>query len=206
MWIITVLCAISTYRRPLATSARRSENGLLPHCLLIGLAYDDVTTGAQYRVRLLSVGDWRLLRSTRLRALADAPMAFTPQQEDETTWRDIDWSHALVTARWLIAVEHHEVIGLVRSTHHAAEAPTSRHVEAAWVDSRHRRRGVLRSLVKKLIDVERRAGVRDLLLWVFEHNEGAQQAYARIGFVATGEPQRLNGTGPYEQLMRLAIV
>ena len=77
-------------------------------------------------------------------------------------------------------------------------------IESIWVAPTHRRLGVFRTLLNALVDRERTNGVCDLALWVLEHNHDAQRAYTRLGFVPTGERQRMSG-GRYELRLRLKI-
>jgi RimJ/RimL family protein N-acetyltransferase len=55
-----------------------------------------------------------------------------------------------------------------------------------------------------LADQQRGNGGRRLALWVLEKNCAARRAYARLGFVPTGERQRLPD-GRYELRLRISL-
>ncbi len=65
--------------------------------------------------------------------------------------------------------------------------------------------GCFAHLLHALTSVERRMGVRHLLLWVLEDNRDAQRAYQALGFEPTGERQFLSTVGRFEQRLRSAI-
>ena len=108
------------------------------------------------------------------------------------------------SASWVVASEADVVIGLVRSAGEA-ERPLVRNLESVWVAPSHRRRGVLRALLYALVEMERRLGVTDLLLWVLENNHDARRAYEALGFESTEERQFLSAAGQFEQRLRLGI-
>jgi len=153
---------------------------------------------------LLAPADWRVLRGARLQALLDSPHAFTSSYADESKWEESDWRGTFAAATWIVASETECVVGLVRSIGEP-QLVSARHVESIWVAPTHRRHGVFRHLLHALASVERRMGVRDLLLWVLEDNCDAQRAYQALGFEPTGERQFLSTVGRFEQQLRLAI-
>jgi ribosomal protein S18 acetylase RimI-like enzyme len=69
----------------------------------------------------------------------------------------------------------------------------------------HRRRGVLRDLLRDLAEINQRMGVTDLMLWVLEDNYNAQRAYEALGFEPTGERQFLPAFGRFERRLRLDL-
>jgi ribosomal protein S18 acetylase RimI-like enzyme len=105
---------------------------------------------------------------------------------------------------WIVARERQNVIGLAKSVSEPGR-PASRQVESAWVAPTHRRRGVLRAVLHKLIQINRRMGVTELMLWVLEDNHAAQHAYEALGFEPTGERQFLPAFGRFERRLRLGI-
>jgi RimJ/RimL family protein N-acetyltransferase len=143
-------------------------------------------TRAVLDVRLLVPGDWHVLRTVRLRALAESPHAFTSYHHRELRWSEHRWRRRFDEAHWLVAVERGEVIGLAGLVDCHPEDP---HVESIWVAPAHRNRGVFRSLLDGVIEIARSAGIRELCLWVLEDNLCAQRVYERLGFVWTGEKQ-----------------
>jgi ribosomal protein S18 acetylase RimI-like enzyme len=153
---------------------------------------------------LLAPLDWRVLRAARLRALLDSPHAFTSNYAYESRWEEADWRGTFAAATWIVARETESIVGLVRSVGEP-QLPSARHVESIWVAPTHRRRGVLRHLLNALAGIERRLGVRDLLLWVLEDNHEARRAYEALGFESTGERQYLPAVGRFEHRLRLCL-
>jgi hypothetical protein len=106
-------------------------------------------------------------------------------------------------ATWIIARDAQDIVGLARSVCEPELA--TRHLESIWVAPTHRRRGVFRELLHALVDIERRMGGIDLMLWVLEDNHEARRAYEALGFEWTGESQPLPALGKSEHRMRLRI-
>jgi ribosomal protein S18 acetylase RimI-like enzyme len=155
-------------------------------------------------LELLTPLDWRVVREARLAALLESPQAFTSSYAHESGWEQQEWRQAFNFARWMVAREGEEVIGLAKSVGEA-DVPSARHVESIWVAPTHRRRGVFRDLLHSIVEIERSSGVTDLLLWVLEDNQDAQRAYEALGFEQTGERQYLPKFGRFERRLRLQI-
>jgi ribosomal protein S18 acetylase RimI-like enzyme len=118
-----------------------------------------------HNLKRLAPADWPLLRDARLEALRDSPYAFTSTYADESKWTESEWRRFLETATWVVASEAEKVIGLARSV---CDLETlTRHIESVWVAPGHRRRGVCRTLLHALAEMDRQT---DLLLWVLEDN------------------------------------
>jgi len=151
-------------------------------------------------IRQLAPAEWSVLRETRLRALCDAPHAFAAPSYSELDLSDHQWRQRCHAATWVVARERGEIIGIAGLVE--GEPPhKERHVEGIWVAPTHRQRGVCRSLIDRLAADEG----RDLMLWVLDGNIVAEHAYARIGFVWTGERQLIDPErGRYEKRMRLS--
>jgi GNAT superfamily N-acetyltransferase len=94
-------------------------------------------------VRPARAADWQTLRELRLRALADAPDAFSSTLEEEASlpeqvWRQ--WAHGGPASVNFIAWEGGAAIGMV-AIFAVANTPGRMHLVAMWVDPHHRRRG-----------------------------------------------------------------
>ena len=155
-------------------------------------------------LQLLTSSDWRLLKVARLQALCDSPHAFISHYDDESGLSDLEWQRLLESATWIVAEEAEKVVGLAASVGEPA-LPWERHIESTWVSPTHRRRGVFRAMLSALVELERRKGVTDLLLWVLHDNHGAERAYELLGFEPTGELQYLPELDRYERRLRLRI-
>jgi hypothetical protein len=95
------------------------------------------------KVRPARAVDWQMLRELRLRALADAPDAFSSTLEEaaglpEEVWRQ--WAQGGPGSVDFIAFERGIGIGMV-GVFAVADAPGRMHLVAMWVDPYHRRRG-----------------------------------------------------------------
>jgi RimJ/RimL family protein N-acetyltransferase len=64
---------------------------------------------------------------------------------------------------------------------------------------------VLRALLHTLVQINRRIGVTELVLWVLEDNHDAQHAYQALGFEPTGERQFLPVFGQFERRLRIEV-
>jgi ribosomal protein S18 acetylase RimI-like enzyme len=151
-------------------------------------------------IKLLAPEEWHVLRTTRLRALRDSPHAFASSLEAEVGWGEAQWRRLITAATWVVAIEAGAVIGIAS----VVDRYDGRHVESIWVAPAHRQRGVFRALLRALVDRERANGAHDLVLWVVEDNDDALRTYRRLGFVPTGERQRLSGDR-HELRLRLRI-
>lgn len=161
-------------------------------------------TEVEWDVQELSAGDWELVRSARLEALGESPEAFVAHRDHEEWWGEWEWRRTFEGAKWL-AVRASETIGILRSVHDPT-APNARHIESIWVAPTHRKRGVFRDMLHRLIELERENGARDLMLWVLEDNHDAQDAYKRLGFVLTGQRQALlSEADRFERRLRLRL-
>jgi GNAT superfamily N-acetyltransferase len=161
-------------------------------------------TNAVLDIRLLGPADWRVLRDTRLRALIDSPGAFTSHYHRERRWSEHQWRQRSRAATWLVAVERGNVIGLAGLVSDHPEEPE--HVESMWVAPTHRNRGVFRSLLNRMIEIARRAGLTHLWVWVLEDNLLAQRVYAHLGFTWTGERKPIDRHDcRFERRLRLAL-
>lgn len=152
-------------------------------------------------VREPDAREWPLIRGMRLVALADSPRAFVPNG-DEPTWTASDWVATFAAGPWVVAEIDGQPVGLAHLTRTEAEPP---HIEAVWTHPPHRRRGIARALVTRLIELAVLDGDRELLVWVIEPNEVARQAYESLGFSPTGERQVVAGMGVLEERLRLPV-
>jgi ribosomal protein S18 acetylase RimI-like enzyme len=152
----------------------------------------------------LTPADWRVLREARLEALLDSPHAFISSHACESEWGELEWRRLFDAATWVVVRETEKVIGLARSVGEP-KRPKVRHLESIWTAPTHRQRGVFRGLLRAVAEIERRNGVKHLMLWVFEDNHEAQRAYRALGFEPTGEREFFPAFGRYERRFKLGI-
>lgn len=138
-------------------------------------------------VEVLGGDDWRVVRDVRLRALEDSPAAFLAKAE--TAWGQEKWRAIALEGAWIVARSEDQVIGVVHSIRVDDRPTDERHLESVWVDPLHRRRGVLRAILRYLTELE--PDVRTWMVWVLDGNHDALAAYEHLGFETTGERQPL---------------
>jgi len=147
-------------------------------------------------VRRLRADETTLLKTLRLRALAESPDAFgdslaTARARPDAYWTEMTRSvtepdrHAM-----FLAEEAAAAVGIafgLLDREHADRA----HLGGMWVDPTMRRRGVGRALVDAVLAWARERGLRDVVLWVAEGNAAATALYERAGFTRTGRRDHL---------------
>ena len=144
-------------------------------------------------VRRIRAEEWEQLRTIRLRALADAPMAFGSTLADEQAQPDAFWRRRAAEGgadndlATCIAERDGAWVGLgvcVLRAGGAGARPAW--VFSMWVDPAVRRQGTAQALLRVLAGWARERGADVLNLHVTETNAPAIALYERLGFRATG--------------------
>ena len=150
------------------------------------------------RVRRIRADEGALLKTLRVRALAEEPEAFG-ESVAEAEARDGAAYVARVRAAsegdrraWFLAERPGDPapIGLAMGRR---RPPDTCMVFSVWVAGTARRRGVGRALVDAIAGWARSWGAVMLVLWVYRSNEPAIRFYERLGF-------RVQGDGPDAEL------
>lgn len=151
-------------------------------------------------VRRIRADEGPLLRAVRLRALADAPLAFGSTHAREAALDDDHWrawaadGAAGQRAVWLLAVAADasagEPVGLASGVIDAGD-PTLAHLYSMWVAPEARRTGAATTLIEAVAAWARDRGATRLRTSVTVGNAGAERLYARAGFEDTGERRPL---------------
>jgi len=146
----------------------------------------------------LSSDDWRVWRSVRLAALAEAPEAFGSRSAD---WVDADegrWRERLSIpgAIDLVALDGGTGIPIGMVTGTPSPRPgAGAELISLWVDPAARGRGVATLLIDAVATWAAAAGASRLELSVMAENESARRTYERNGFaVAAGSEVELKMT------------
>ena len=154
--------------------------------------------GSHAIVRWVRPDEVATYRDFRLRALADAPDAFSEVLADAQTrpieaWEDrVRRTSAGVESVLLVAADSATdawlgMTGCYLDEDDAAVA----HVVSVWVAPVARRRGLAGRLVAGARKWAASRGVRMLRLWVTATNLDAQRVYLAAGFIPTGQTQPL---------------
>jgi len=154
-------------------------------------------------VRRLSPDDWEEFRRIRLRALAEAPEAFSSTLAQAIHLEEAEWRHRLGSRAQFIALAGPEAVG----TAGGIETDARAELISMWVDPAARRSGVGARLVSAVVEWARSRGHSTLWLWVVEGNHAAERLYAGQGFTRTGKSQSVDGQRPTrrEVEMRLSL-
>ena len=150
-------------------------------------------------VRRIRPDEWPRQRALRLRALADAPMAFGSTLADESAFADEIWvrraaAGAAGRERVTFAAEREQRwVGLATGLAAAPERPAPE-VVGMFVEPGARGCGVVEALLDAIVGWARDGGGARLCLWVTSTNTAAIRAYTRYGFRLTGETQPLAHT------------
>lgn len=168
-------------------------------------AVDSVSAaaGTGYQVRRVAAHEWEALRTLRLRALQDTPIAYLERCEEaigqpEEEWRERARRGAAGEdeVTFIAETAAGEWVGMMGAflEGQPADVPRTATVFAVFVAPEHR--GRPGRVAERLLDAVTRwaahvPGVERLTLFVHEHNPRAVAFYERMGFTVTG------GTMPY---------
>jgi GNAT superfamily N-acetyltransferase len=159
---------------------------------------------ADYLTRLLSPDDWEQWRDVRLRALAEAPVAFGSTLTREEAFDEADWREGLDDdgPRVLVTVDGQSAAigGAFLET--AEDGSLALHVIAMWTDPAWRGRGLAARVLTALVEWAAPRGLA-LVLDVAIDNVAARHAYEAFGFTATGRqrPLRDGSSSLVEQMV-----
>jgi ribosomal protein S18 acetylase RimI-like enzyme len=146
------------------------------------------------RLRPIGPDDWALLRDVRLRALADAPHAFSSTFAEQQGYPDTWWQARTrdlgADAATFAAVAGGRWVGVVR-VYRDEDEPTAAQLVSMWVDPAARGRGIGRALVERALAWAGENSVTSVRLWVTEGNAPALRLYEACGFELSGERQPL---------------
>ena len=134
-------------------------------------------------VRRIEAGEGARLRELRLRALRDAPDAFSSDPAEEEAEPLAAWEEVGRTV--VIAEDGDAWLGMA-GWYADRDLPAIANVWGVWIDPRARGQGTGRRLVEAALDGARAAGHRRLELGVTDRAPAAEALYERLGFRRTG--------------------
>jgi len=137
----------------------------------------------------VSAQNLSILKTLRLRALQDAPTAFSGTYAIESQFTEADWTRRWIdetgASRGFIATYGDTPCGIAGGV--PDRAVLRRIVLVSlWVAPTHRGTGAGRALVESVIDWARAGGAESVQLLVTSNNESARRFYEGLGFVLTG--------------------
>jgi ribosomal protein S18 acetylase RimI-like enzyme len=131
-----------------------------------------------------------MFKEIRLRALQDAPSAFSSTYAKESQLSDAAWIER--ASQWsgersvaYLAMDSDIPCG-IGAAFLDEEDDTRAQLVSMWVAPSYRRLGIASSLVKAIIDWARLHGVCTLRLLVTSNNDAAIKFYDRLGFTMIG--------------------
>lgn len=162
-------------------------------------------------VRVIQASEWRLYKSLRLRALADAPDAFGSTWEQESLRADAHWQERLSLAASsgqdlpLFAIIEEAPVGLAWAKVDAAHSDNI-NLFQMWVAPESRGHGAATQLLELAIQWARDKGAARISLGVTCGDSPALRLYTKVGFIASGAPEPLReGSSLQAQSMHLAL-
>jgi ribosomal protein S18 acetylase RimI-like enzyme len=138
-------------------------------------------------LRGLDADDWQLWRDVRLKALREAPYAFSAKLEEWQGERDTEqrWRNRLTDVPLNVIAElNGNAAGMVSAT--APDADGTVELISMWVAPSARGRGVGDAMVASVLQWAQMQRADSVVLAVFENNERAADLYRRHGFVDRG--------------------
>ncbi len=148
--------------------------------------------GQPVSVRQLRPDDWERFREIRLRALAEAPVAFSSTLAEALELGEAAWRARLAARAQFVATVSSEAVG----TAGGVVTESGPELISMWVDPRARGSGVGDRLVRAVLDWAAQQGFDSVLLWVASGNAAAERLYARHGFRRTGDVQAMTEGRP----------
>jgi ribosomal protein S18 acetylase RimI-like enzyme len=138
------------------------------------------------RIRRAVIGDEELIRAVRLRAITDAPEAFSSTFERELARTADDWRAWIMPgATFLLEQSDGEVSGLVAASHdHAGRSIVW--VASMWLAPEVRGVGAGDALMHEFLAWAATTGAQEARLRVADGNDAARKLYERHGFRDTG--------------------
>jgi GNAT superfamily N-acetyltransferase len=152
-------------------------------------------------IRRIRADEGLRLRALRLRALADAPLAFgstlaREQAFDESVWHERAAGAAAGSARaTFVAEEQGQWVGMATGVaRHPDDLEHSPILVGMFVDGARRGRGAGAALVDRVTDWVRTLPAERLYLWATSTNRPAVALYEKCGFQRTAETRPLDHT------------
>ena len=159
-----------------------------------------------FRAEILTENDWPRLRSIRLSALQDDPLAFLETYERAVAYDEQRWRQEFLSSEWNVTLLRGQDIGLVGVAREPYMSSRECDLTFLWIAPRFRRSGAGSLLVRTVLDRLRDSGVHTVWLYLLNGNEAARHLYERFGFQATNERYPIQGNPQrIQERMRLRL-
>ncbi len=140
--------------------------------------------------------DWLILRDTILKSVTTSPDAFLATAAQLGAEQSTYWQGRLELATWAVLQRGNEVLGIAAAkppseTDDYAQQGKACFIESIWIDPSMRRNGFGERLVTYLVEQQRKDGIQQFYLWVFDENAPAIRLYERLEFKRTWRPSQL---------------
>ncbi|MGA3087342.1 MAG: GNAT family N-acetyltransferase [Terriglobales bacterium] len=151
-----------------------------------------------------------VFKAVRLRALQDAPHAFSSTFAEESRFADAEWLARIERMNGnrgvgFLAIDGETACGIAGSFLNQGDA-TRAQLVSMWTAPTHRLQGVGRLLISEILNWAHLRNARTLLLMVTSNNEPAIQFYERLGFTRTGRVEPYpNDPAVFEYEMSMPI-
>lgn len=159
-------------------------------------------------VRRIRPDEGLRLRTLRLHALGNAPLAFgsnlaREEAFPEATWHERAAGGASGTERaTFIAEDGGQWVGMATGVaHHPDGDDCSPMLIGMFVEASQRGRGVGAALVERVAEWVRTLGAERLFLWATSTNQPAIALYERCGFALTGQTRPLDHTPSLSEVL-----
>jgi GNAT superfamily N-acetyltransferase len=168
----------------------------------------------EVEIRRIRAHEGERFRDVRLRALQDAPDAFSSTFEEQRHRPVVYWDDQarIRSEGWqqtTFVAERRQVtgpwVGMVGGFPGAGPARVVE-LTSMWVDPAVRGTGIGARLVAAVVDWARGGGADEVELWVVDRNDPALALYRRCGFQSTGDVQPYpNDPGRHELRLTLGL-
>lgn len=138
-------------------------------------------------IRQFKPGDWKDVKTLRLRALRDSPQAFTETLSEATEMSDSMWKKRIEqnsegkTSYGVLASDHDKLVGMAVGLRDQIDIPKAQLV-AMWVSPDYRGKGIAKSLVESISAWAKDSGCQKLVTCVTVQNAQAKHFYTKMGF------------------------
>lgn len=147
---------------------------------------------------------WSQVREIRLRALSADPAAFGQSWDTESAYDESRWIDRVESVAWFLALDDGSPVGVVASRHESDAPESERELQAMWVQSDFRRRGLAQELAEAVFEWARGDGASSVALYIHPGNQSAITLYEGLGFSDTGSRWKVDEDDPTSDWIKMA--